>query len=143
MCKLVVADGVLGKIIGKGGETIKELKDKHGVNIKTSNKADFPFEFGERLVSVEGEIENIEACCDEIIESVFEDSRSNLTYFTDYASLGKATGGFGGGGYRGGDQYGGRSGGYDNRGYQGGYDRVHNDRGYGGGYGGRGGGRRY
>ena len=84
VCKLVVADGVLGKIIGKGGERINELKANHGVFIKTTNKKDVPQNLQERVVYVEGEQDNMEACVHEILEEIHEDRRSALDFHIEY-----------------------------------------------------------
>jgi len=160
--KLVVTNNMTGKIIGKGGETIKDLKERYKVEINTNKKYEAPGDLNERIVSVEGPDEEIEGCVNEIIDMVCEDKRSTMRWFIDYKEVEygynggyhggyhdhgyHGNGGYGNGGY---DNYhggrgGGGGGGYDGgRGYNGGYDQ-----GYGGeyqdgyqGYNGGGGGR--
>jgi len=84
VCKVVVSDNVIGKIIGKGGDNINELKTRHNVMIKTTNKKELPHELPERVITIEGDHEKVNACIDEIIADIHEDPRSNLDYFVDY-----------------------------------------------------------
>ena len=84
VCKVVVSDNVIGKIIGKGGDNINDLKTKHNVMIKTTNKKELPHELPERVITIEGDFDKVNACIDEIIADIHEDPRSNLDYFVDY-----------------------------------------------------------
>ena len=106
VCKLVVSDKVIGKIIGKGGDNIKNLKNTHGVLVNTSNKKELPYDLPERVISIEGDPEKIKACVNEIISDIHDDERANLDFFVDYTkyrdSTTGATGGESGGGGTGG-----------------------------------------
>lgn len=118
--KLVVADTSAGRIIGKGGETIKALKDKYAVAVNTSKKGDTPPGLDERIVSVEGDHEEVDKCVEEMIETICGDRQAKMQWFVDYNNIG---------------------GGYDDgysRGSSGGYDsgRGHYGSSYGGGHGG-------
>ena len=48
-----------GKIIGKGGETVKKLKSDHEVWIKIMSKDEAVPGLEERVVTVSGELDNI------------------------------------------------------------------------------------
>lgn len=86
-CKLVVADSAMGKIIGKGGEKIKELKAAFNVQINTSKRDETPSELEERIISIEGEYKDIEKCAFEIIEDICADSRITMRQHVDYSDL--------------------------------------------------------
>jgi len=86
-CKLVVADSAMGKIIGKGGEKIKELKSAFNVQINTSKRDETPSELEERIISIEGEYKDIERCACEIIEDICADSRITMRQHVDYSDL--------------------------------------------------------
>lgn len=85
VCRLVVSDNVIGKIIGKGGDNINELKVRHSVMIKTTNKKELPHNLPERVITIEGDQDRVNQCIDEIIADIHEDPRSNLEFFVDYA----------------------------------------------------------
>jgi len=144
-CKLVVADTSAGRIIGKGGETIKDLKDRHHVTINTSKKGETPPDLDERIISVEGEDAEVEACVMEMLDVICDDKKAFMQWFVDYNEIGRGDYGGYGGGRGGGDGYGGQQRGYGGGGYGGGYESRGGggggyDRGYGGGGGGYGGG---
>jgi len=140
-CKLVVSDNTLGRIIGKGGKTVQEMKTKFEVEINTTRRSETPFGLDERAISIEGDDEHVDDCAEEIIKIVCEDTYASMRFVTDYdayffdrrAPFGYFDRGMygrrggGGGGFRGG--YGGGRGGGG-----GGYDGY-----YGGGGGGGGG----
>lgn len=133
--KLVVADTSAGRIIGKGGETIKALKDKYSVIVNTSKKGDTPQGLDERVVSVEGEHGEVDNCVEEMIETICSDRQAKMQWFIDYNNIG-------GGGYE--DSYGGRDSGRSSYGSYGGSGGggygSGPPRSGGGGYGGYGGG---
>ncbi|KAL5261445.1 hypothetical protein ACHWQZ_G007225 [Mnemiopsis leidyi] len=125
--KLVVADTSAGRIIGKGGETIKALKERYAVAVNTSKKGDTPPGLDERIVSVEGDHEEVDSCVKEMIETICGDRQARMQWFVDYNNIG--------GGYDDGYGRGGGGGGYDSgRSSYGGYGSS-------GGYGGYGGSR--
>jgi len=125
-CKLVVSDNTLGRIIGKAGKTVQEMKSKYNVEINTTRRSETPFGLDERAISIEGEEECVDECTEEIIKIVCEDTYASMRFVTDYdmffmdrrgpAFYGGYNMGYGGrrggfGGMRGG--YGAPRGGYD------------------------------
>lgn len=127
--KLVVADTSAGRIIGKGGETIKALKERYAVAVNTSKKGDTPPGLDERIVSVEGDHDEVDNCVQEMVDTICGDRQARMQWFIDYNNIG--------GGYDDGYGRGGSGGGYDSgRSSYGGYG------GSSGGYGGYGGGSR-
>lgn len=144
--KLVVADTSAGRIIGKGGETIKALKERYAVAVNTSKKGDTPPGLDERIVSVEGDHDEVDNCVQEMVDTICGDRQARMQWFIDYNNIGGGyDDGYGrggsGGGYDSGRSsyggYGGSSGGYG--GYGGGSRSSYSSGGYGGGgYGGYG-----
>lgn len=147
--KLVVADTSAGRIIGKGGETIKALKDKYAVAVNTSKKGDTPPGLDERIVSVEGDHEEVDKCVEEMIETICGDRQAKMQWFVDYNNIGGgyddgysrgSSGGYDSGrGHYGSSYGGGHGGGYGGHsgyGGHGGYRGSYGGGGYGGGYGG-------
>jgi len=141
ICKIVVSDQSVGKLIGKGGANVNRLKDDHQVKITMTKPADAVPGLSERIVAVEGDDKGVDNCVAEVIKEVYEDDRVNMDYNLDYnqfqmdrgyssdrGGYSNNRGGGGGGGY--GNQ--GQGGGYGNQG--GGYGNQ------GGGYGNQGGG---
>merc|ERR1719318_1798357 len=160
-CKIVVSDTSAGRIIGKGGQRIKDMKNDYSVDINITRKDELPRGFDERCVSVEGEEGNVDNCVKEIIKLVCEDESASMEWHVFYNDWNERRDGGRDGGR---DSFGGgrdyrdqlddrRGGGYDDR--RSGYDdrRGFSDRdgrdGYGGGRdsygrdGGRDGGRDY
>ena len=132
--KLVVADTSAGRIIGKGGENIKALKEKYTVVVNTSKKNELPEGLDERIVSIEGEKEEVDNCFSEIVENICNDDKAKMAWRIDYNNLscgyddrGYYRGGYGASnrgppqsqydGYSGRSGYGGGYHGYDSRGY--------------------------
>jgi len=103
--KLVVADTSAGRIIGKGGETIKALKERYAVAVNTSKKGDTPPGLDERIVSVEGDHDEVDNCVQEMVETICGDRQARMQWFIDYNNIG--------GGYDDGYGRGGSGGGYD------------------------------
>lgn len=150
--KLVVADTSAGRLIGKGGETIKQTKEKFQVTVNTSKKHEAIPGLDERIISVEGDSsDEVDGCVEEMIETVCGDRQARMQWFVDYNNIGSGfddgrsgygdrAGGYGGyssggGGGYGRSSYGGqsRSSGYSSGG---GYGSGYSDSGYGsrGGY---------
>lgn len=131
-CKLVVSDNTLGRIIGKAGKTVQEMKSQYNVEINTTRRSETPFGLDERAISIEGEDDHVDDCAEEIIKIVCEDTYASMRFVTDYEMFFYDRRGLfygGGGGYGGGGRGGGR-----------GYNNMRGGGGYGGGGGGYGGG---
>ena len=112
--KLVVADTSAGRLIGKGGETIKQTKEKYQVTVNTSKKHEAIPGLDERIISVEGDSpDEVDGCVDEMIETVCSDRQARMQWFVDYNNVGSGFddgrsgygerssgyGGYGSGGY--------------------------------------------
>lgn len=124
--KLVVADTSAGRIIGKGGETIKALKERYAVAVNTSKKGDTPPGLDERIVSVEGDHDEVDNCVKEMVETICGDRQARMLWFVDYNNIG--------GGYDDGYGRGSSGGGYDSG--RSSYGSYGSSGGYGGSYGG-------
>jgi len=129
----------VGGIIGKGGSKIKELRESTNAHLKV-----FQETLGhstERVVSIAGGRDEIEACVREILAIMQDSPIKGAINLYDPASPG-FEGMYGGGNFGGNMRGGGRGGGRGGRG--GGAIRGNfggaNQGGFGGGYGGRGGG---
>lgn len=83
-CKLVVSDNTLGRIIGKAGKTVQEMKSKYNVEINTTRRSETPFGLDERAISIEGEEDCVDECTEEIIKIVCEDTYASMRFVTDY-----------------------------------------------------------
>ena len=83
-CKLVVSDTSAGRIIGKGGQRIKDMKNDYSVDINITRKDELPRGFDERCVSVEGEEGNVDNCVKEIIKLVCEDESASMEWHVFY-----------------------------------------------------------
>ena len=108
-CKLVVSDTSAGRIIGKGGQRIKDMKNDYSVDINITRKDELPRGFDERCVSVGGEEGNVDNCVKEIIKLVCEDESASMewhVFYNDWSD--RREGGRDGGR----DNYSGRDGGY-------------------------------
>jgi len=122
ICKIVVSDQSVGKLIGKGGANVNRLKTDHGVKITMTKPAEAVAGLNERIVMVEGEEKAIDNCIAEMVKDVYEDDRVSMDYNLDYNQFQEDRGGynddrgFGGGrgGFnsRGGGGYGQQGGGY-------------------------------
>jgi len=129
--RLLIHQSIVGGIIGKGGQKIKEIRENCGANIKVfSNCAP---QSSDRCVQVNGSVDKIVPALQMIFDVVsntdikghenhYDPNNFDALYASDY------------GGYGGGMEDGGRSGGRGRGGGRGG------GRGRGGGYGGYGGG---
>lgn len=130
-CKLVVSDNTLGRIIGKAGKTVQEMKSRHNVEINTTRRSETPFGLDERAISIEGDDECTDECTEEIIKIVCEDTYASMRFVTDYdhffvdrraqAYYNGYNMGYG----RRGGYYGGMRGGYGGGMPRGGYDMYH------------------
>lgn len=145
--KLIIPSSSAGKIIGKGGCNIKDMKEKLEVSVRIQNHEESIEGLDERIVTVTGSPESIEASASTILTHVEEDNFGRIDNNLDYDMFCYSN--YWGGGYHGYydhyDNYrGGYGGGYngppqrynrggEERGGYGGYDN------YRGGYNGRGG----
>ena len=84
VCKVLVSDQVIGKLIGKGGENVNRMKSEYDVKIQMMKSDDAVPGLNERIVSVEGEDKGVDNCIAEIVKDSYEDERSNLDYNLDY-----------------------------------------------------------
>eukprot|EP00116_Pleurobrachia_bachei_P002122 sb/3462384/ len=150
VCKLIVSEQSVGRLIGKAGANVSRLISEHGVNVKIWKQGDAVEGLIERIVEIDGKDENVDNCIREVVKDVFEDERGGLDYNLDYNQFGyfeggydpergaAAAGGGGGGWYKGRKPGGfrGRRGGYQGGGrvgYQGGSSYGDRSGGYGGG----------
>ena len=133
ICKIVVSDQSVGRLIGKGGANVNKLKDDHQVKITMTKPADAVPGLSERIVAVEGDDKGVDNCVADVVKEVYEDDRANMDYNLDYNQFQMDRGGYNNDrGYSRGGGYGNQGGGYGNQG--GGYGNQ------GGGYGNQGGG---
>ena len=146
--KILVAGTSAGRIIGKSGSKIKELRANHDVNIDVTKPDKLPFRLNENPVSISGKDEDtINNCLRDIVSLIMEDPRSSMKWNVNYdeyrdvpstaESFGRRDGYDGRDSYRG-DYYN-RDSGYGGYSGGGGYGSGYND--YRDGYGSRDGGR--
>merc|ERR1711939_1143213 len=99
--KLLVANAIMGSVIGKAGATIQALQAKHGSKIVTVKEM-LP-NSTERIVSVEGSLTAVDSTLQELAKIVSEQDPTRLTNHLLYhpgsnagnASVGAGAGGFG------------------------------------------------
>lgn len=115
--KLIIPSSSAGKIIGKAGCNIKEMKEKYDVSVRIQNHEESIEGLDERIVTVKGSPENIEKSANTILMHVEEDNFGKIDNNLDYDMFNCYNGYYGGGG-------GGYGGGYyhnDYDGYRNGY----------------------
>lgn len=83
--KLVVPDTSAGRIIGRGGETVKRLRSTWGVDLSPTGKGETPDDLDERIVSADGEWDNVVGCIDEILDMIVNDPKSIMEMEIDYS----------------------------------------------------------
>lgn len=86
-CKLVVADTSAGRIIGKGGQRIKDMKNDYNVTVNITRKDETPSGLNERIVSIEGEDSNVDNCIKEVVKTITEDDTAVMewnVYYNDF-----------------------------------------------------------
>lgn len=106
--KLLVANALMGSVIGKGGATIQALQAKHSSKIITVKEM-LP-NSTERIVSVEGSLASVDATVQELLKILSEQDHSRLQNHIQYQP-GSAPGGTGvgaAGSMFAGNSYGGR-----------------------------------
>jgi len=126
--KLIIPSSSAGKIIGKSGCNIKEMKEKYDVSVRIQNHEESIEGLDERIVTVKGSPENIEKSANTILLHVQEDNFGKIDNNLDYDMFNSYYygGGYGGGYYHDYD--------YRNNGYHSGppvssYPRYHEPRG--------------
>lgn len=82
--KLVVPDTTTGRIIGKGGTTVKRLRTWWGVELTPTSKEETPHDLDERVVLCSGEWDNVMGCIDEILNMIINDPLSIMEFEVDY-----------------------------------------------------------
>lgn len=87
ICKIVVSDQSIGKLIGKGGANVNKLKDENSVKIHMMKPADAIPGLNERVVTVEGEDTDVDKCIAEMVADVYENERGGLDYNLDYSQF--------------------------------------------------------
>lgn len=75
--KLLIANAIMGSVIGKGGATIQALQSKHQSKIITVKEM-LP-NSTERIVSIEGPLSNVEATLKDLVSILSEQDSSRLT----------------------------------------------------------------
>ena len=66
--KIVVANSTIGMVIGKGGETVEQMKQRSGTNILISKKGEE--KSPERMITLVGESRSNQIALDMILEKV-------------------------------------------------------------------------
>ena len=107
--KLIIPSSSAGKIIGKSGCNIKEMKEKYDLSVRIQNHEESIEGLDERIVTVKGSPESIEKSVDMILSHVEEDNfgkvDNNLDYDMFNGYYGWSYGYPGYGDYRGGNGY--------------------------------------
>lgn len=66
--RIVVPNSTIGMIIGKGGETVEQMKQRSGANILISKKDEV--KIPERVITLVGEVRSNQVALDMILEKV-------------------------------------------------------------------------
>jgi len=82
--KVVVPNSTIGMVIGKGGETVKEMKQNSGCTILISNKEEQ--KVPERVITLAGDSRSIQAAVDMILEKIEKDPNSGSYQNINYSS---------------------------------------------------------
>lgn len=124
--KLLVANPLMGSVIGKAGATIQALQAKHSSKIITVKEM-LP-NSTERIVSVEGTLASVDATVEELVKIISEQDSTRLTNHILYQPGSSAAGtGVGGQGFSGGYQSNNRNfGSFGNNNQNGGNRRYNN-----------------
>ena len=92
--KIVVPSSTVGMIIGKGGETVAEMRQRSGSAILMQKKA--PEEkLAERMITLIGEPRSNEIALDMILEKIADDPNSGSCQELSYSDSGSAPGTYG------------------------------------------------
>ena len=77
--KIVVANSTIGMVIGKGGETVEQMKQRSGTNILISKKGEE--KTPERMITLVGESRSNQIALDMILEKVNKTCSLDLKFF--------------------------------------------------------------
>lgn len=99
--KLIIPSSSAGKIIGKSGCNIKEMKEKYDVSVRIQNHEESMEGLDERIVTVKGSPDNIEKSALIILKHVEDDNFGKIDNNLDYDMFNGyySHGGWGGYGY--------------------------------------------
>merc|ERR1719391_101743 len=95
--RIVVPNSTIGMIIGKGGETVEQMKQRSGSNILISKKDEV--KIPERVITLVGEVRSNQIALDMILEKIVEDPNSSCCLNTSYEGVEGALGGVTSGSY--------------------------------------------
>jgi len=95
--RIVVPNSTIGMVIGKGGETVEQMKQRSGSNILISKKDEV--KIPERVITLVGEVRSNQVALDMILEKIVEDPNSSCCLNTSYEGVEGALGGVTSGGY--------------------------------------------
>merc|ERR1719430_1211742 len=84
--KIVVPNSTIGMVIGKGGESVEEMKQRSGANILISKKTDQ--KTPERVITLVGEARSNQIALDMILEKIAEDPNSGSCQNINYSQEG-------------------------------------------------------
>ena len=77
--KIVVANSTIGMVIGKGGETVEQMKQRSGTNILISKKGEE--KTPERMITLVGESRSNQIALDMILEKVNKTCSLDFNFF--------------------------------------------------------------
>jgi len=89
--RLVVPNSTIGMVIGKGGETVEQMKQRSGSNILISKKDEV--KIPERVITLVGEVRSNQVALDMILEKIVDDPNSSCCLNTSYEGVEGALGG--------------------------------------------------
>ena len=81
--KIVVPNSTIGMVIGKGGESVEEMKQRSGSNILISKKAEQ--KVPERMITLVGEMRSNQIALDMILEKIQDDPNSGSCQNINYS----------------------------------------------------------
>ena len=83
--KIVVANSTIGMVIGKGGETVEQMKQRSGTNILISKKGEE--KTPERMITLVGESRSNQIALDMILEKVNKARSLDFNFFSVHSFL--------------------------------------------------------
>ena len=83
--KIVVANSTIGMVIGKGGETVEQMKQRSGTNILISKKGEE--KTPERMITLVGESRSNQIALDMILEKVNKTCSLDRKFFPVHSFL--------------------------------------------------------
>ena len=79
----MVPNSTIGMVIGKGGESVEEMKQRSGSNILISKKAEQ--KVPERMITLVGEMRSNQIALDMILEKIQDDPNSGSCQNINYS----------------------------------------------------------